>query len=435
MSGPASNHNVFVIPDIDNTYIVYLPIHGILFKGNAASVNLFHKALSGDKVALSRFGMTEEQARKLTRMNNNRSPESNPKVQFNPTTVSLFLTSDCSMKCAYCYASAGENHTQIKKEYIEVAINEVVRNAQLISNKSISVNYHGGGDIGVVWNLVEQTTEYVSKLARENNIKVNFSAGLNGVLTDSQRRWLVGNIHSATVSIDGYKEIQDSLRPLKNGESSFDIVHKTLKYFDSQGFSYAIRSTVTAETVAHLEEIVKFFYSNYKVRKIKLEPVFIQGRASENKVSPPQTEEFVTNFIRAKRAAESNNVELLYSGARFDFLSNKFCMAAGSSFGVTPEGYITSCYEVLDKKNPVSEIFFYGKIENREIHIDQEKLRNLTKLTVFNKEKCQQCFAKFHCAGDCPVKSILSEQTDDLQDYRCIINRELTKYQLLDAIE
>jgi len=55
-------------------------------------------------------------------------------------------------------------------------------------------------------------------------------------------------------------------------------------------------------------------------------------------------------------------------------------------------------------------------------------------MTVLNKEKCEKCFAKFHCAGDCPVKATISEKDDQLYNYRCTINRELTKHQIIKAL-
>lgn len=427
-------NNIFIIPDTENQFIVYLPILGILFKANGSALNLFQKALDGDIAAQKQFGLTPRQIDKFNKKEKVGFTQKINQVKFKPTTVSLFLTSDCSMKCVYCYASAGENSNQIKMEYIKIAINEVINNAILLNRKSISVNYHGGGDIGVAWPLVEKSTEYIRRQASANNLKVAINVGLNGVLSEYQREWIVNNIHSATVSIDGDKNIQNKLRPLKNGKSSFDIVHDTLTYFDQNGFNYTIRSTVTAETVGELEKIITFFCENYKVHKIKIEPVFIQGRAGENMVNMPLASDFIKSFIESEKIASQYDKELLYSGARFEVLSNIFCLAAGSSFGITTEGYITSCYEVLDLSNPASEIFIYGKIEDGKIVIFQDKLDALASFTVENKEKCQNCFAKYHCAGDCPVKSILAETNENISNYRCEINRELTKNQLLKAL-
>ena len=428
-------NNVFIIPSGQKEYIIYLPVQGILFKANAKAVNLFYEAISGNAGAQSKLGLSGEVVQKINQNNNAPFPDGKKSVQFKPTTVNLFLTTDCSMQCIYCYASGGEKATRIKQEYIEIAVHEIIQNALSLKKKNINVNYHGGGDIGVVWDLVEQTTDYINRLTSENNLKVYYSAGLNGILSDSQREWVVKNLHSVTLSLDGDKEIQNYLRPLKNGRPSFDHVDKTLRYFDSKSFEYAIRSTITFETVVHLERIVAFICENYNVRKIKAEPVYIQGRASHSNVKMPDAEEFIEHFLKAKKIANSFGKELLYSGARFETFTNSFCKATGASFGVTPEGHITSCYEVLDTINPDSNIFFYGKIENGKIKIDQKKLDGLAAFTVNNKDKCEKCFAKFHCAGDCPVKSVQVKNNPENENYRCIINRELTKHQLLETIE
>jgi uncharacterized protein len=426
--------NIFLIPHLDNQFIVYLPLFGILFKGNAAAINHFHKALQGDKPAQEDFGLSSELVNRINQPEGIFTQGGKFKNKFNPTSVSLFLTTDCSMKCIYCYANAGEKKVKINKEFVEVAINEIIKNAISLRKNFITVNYHGGGDIGVAWDLVEQITEYIIRKVKENNISVRINAGLNGILSDYQRAWIVKNIYSATISLDGYEEIQNRHRPLKNGMPSFDIVDETIKYFDKHNFNYGIRSTVTAESLGKLEEIITFFCTNYRVRKIKIEPVFIQGRAALSKVNTPLASEFVKRFIKAQKTACKYKKELLYSGSRFEVLTNTFCQASGLSFAVTPEGYITSCYEVLEKSNPASDIFFYGKIEKGKIFIYQNKFDSLTSLTVEDKEKCRNCFVKFHCAGDCPLKDILTEKGDTHYTYRCTINRELTKTQLIKSI-
>jgi uncharacterized protein len=426
--------NVFILPYTNKLFIVYLPLQGILFKANAKAVNHFYNALNGDLKAQEDFGLTTDMVSGIFKTGLNSLQKNDKDYIFRPTSVSLFLSGKCSMRCTYCYANAGESNTELKKEYIEVAIAEIINNALLTGEKHITVNYHGGGDIGAAWELVEETTRYIKERTNEAGIDSIISAGLNGVLSDYQRGWVVDHINSATVSIDGYEDIQNLQRPLKNGKPSFGIVHDTIKYFDQQGFNYAIRSTATFGSISELEKIVYFFCNNYKVKKIKVEPVFIQGRALKNEVGMPSASEFVKFFLRAQKIAESFNRSLLYSGARFDVMSNIFCMAAGSSFGVTPEGYITSCYEVLEKSSPASDTFFYGKIENSKIEIFPGKLEKLASLTVENKEKCQKCFARFHCAGDCPVKAYLSEKDEKIRDYRCTINRELTKHQLIKSI-
>ena len=427
-------NNIFLIPHVNKQYIVYLPIHGLIFKGNASVINHFQKALSGEKHVQKDFGLSPEEINRIYEIEEKLTNKNPKNGEFKPTSVSLFLTTDCSMTCAYCYASAGEKKVQIKKEFGEASINEIIKNAVLSNRNKIIVNYHGGGDIGVAWDLVEKLTEYTLMKASGNKLSVSINVGLNGVLSNYQREWIIKNTDYATVSIDGFRDIQNILRPLKGGMPSFEIVDTTLKYFDKHNYKYGIRSTVTAETVGELNDIITFFCTNYNARKIKVEPVSLQGRALISEFNPPSATEFVTNFLKAQKSAVKYNRELLYSGARFDILSNAFCKASGASFGVTPEGYITSCYEVLEKSNPLSNTFFYGQIKNGEILIDQNKLNHLASLTVENKEKCRKCYVKYHCSGDCPSKNELSENNSLNRNFRCLINRELIKNQLISIL-
>lgn len=137
--------------------------------------------------------------------------------------------------------------------------------------------------------------------------------------------------------------------------------------------------------------------------------MFPKGRGLLNpNISPPLELDFVENFRKAREIAEKAGRKLIYSGARLNVVTNTFCQAAGKSCAITPEGWVTSCYEVLDNNDPLAKIFFYGYYDpvKRSFIIDEERRRNLFNLSVINKESCSKCFCKWHCAGDCPAKSI-----------------------------
>ena len=65
--GSPDFQNVYLIPHKRSRYIVYLPIHGIIFNGNASAVNLLYNALNGDIKAQSRLGLNPGQIDKIRR--------------------------------------------------------------------------------------------------------------------------------------------------------------------------------------------------------------------------------------------------------------------------------------------------------------------------------------------------------------------------------
>jgi uncharacterized protein len=168
-----------------------------------------------------------------------------------------------------------------------------------------------------------------------------------------------------------------------------------------------------------------------------MEPVYPHGRAGGGEVVAPGAEEFVENFRKAQRVASSCGRKLIYSGARLDVLTDVFCKACGDSCVVTPLGELTSCYEVANAEDPRAETFFFGRYDEatHNLVVDEARRENLFALAVTGRPQCQDCFCKWHCAGDCPAKVLMAEGAgpNEVLD-RCTVNRELTKDQLLASL-
>ena len=113
-------------------------------------------------------------------------------------------------------------------------------------------------------------------------------------------------------------------------------------------------------------------------------------------------------------------------------LTASFCQASTPSFNVTTDGDLTACFEVTSRRDPRAETFIYGRYDadDRSFVVDADRLATLRRLTVQDAPRCGRCFAKYHCAGDCPSKR-LYPGADDALTARCVINRALT----LDHLE
>ena len=439
--GPFSD--VFCIPHEDQ-YIIYLPLRGIIMQGNAQLVNRLYKARLGDADALAELGTTEafmdelfESKKALERLT--RPKELPP---FAPTSVTLFLTNECTLRCKYCYANGGETTSgktalQMPWDMVTGVLGEVLDNVRAAGLSHMTVIFHGGGDVASAWPLLKRTVGYLREITAPYGITVGTSMGLAGVLNRKQRAWIIEHIDAATVSIDGPPDIHDFQRPLPNGGPSFALVRETLKTFDAAGFPYGIRCTLTEQSVHRLEEIVTCFCQEFGARHIQVEPMFPHGRALNADLTSPDALAFIEYFRKARRVARDLGRDLSYSGARLGVVTNVFCQAAGESCAVTPNGIITSCYETLDANDPLASLFMYGYYDAkvRRMVVDDERRKRLYGLTVQNKPYCSKCFCKWHCAGDCAAKAsreggMLHPQAPD----RCHINRELTKDQLLEAL-
>jgi uncharacterized protein len=340
------------------------------------------------------------------------------------------------MRCIYCYADGGSSNKVMSWNTFKDIIDYIIQvNKEKSKPFSTNISFHGG-DITAVWPLFEKAVKYIETVFQKEELPFTVSTGINGVLSDSQMDFIIRHIIGPTVSLDGFSKIQDFNRPLVNGKASFQQVDKTLKYFDRNGYHYGIRSTITSKSVEKLPEIVDYFCTHYSAKKIMVEPMFPLGRGL--KIQAPDPIDFVSNFRKAKKIANSYQRELTYSGARMNTTTTIFCKALEDSIVITPEGLISSCYEVIDNKSPLSGYFIHGYFDqvSKKLIFDKQKQARLHKIIDEEKQKCSNCFCKFHCAGDCPVKTIslkLSKNENNID--RCYINKELTKDQLLEVLD
>ena len=232
----------------------------------------------------------------------------------------------------------------------------------------------------------------------------------NGCFGDTVFEWLVRNRFDLTISFDGPLDIQNYQRPFRNGSESHDVVKNNILRFVERGIQFGVRSTITADVVSRLCEIVQYI-SSLGVKFIHLEPCSEVGRCMLSGTKQPHLRNFLDNFMQAFPLAVQSGVHLMISSLRAtEYPHNRFCGACGSNLAITPEGYLTTCFEVVRPADPASEHFFVGQVSKRKdklvtVKINQEKLGSTAARTVENIRDCSDCFAKYWCAGDCPVKA------------------------------
>jgi uncharacterized protein len=430
---------LFVIPDGEK-FLLYAPLRGSVAVVNSSVVKALQEVHAGTRRLdpglpffheLVQVGIAVPAESAVISM-----PPPHVDRAFDPHGVSLFLTTECSMRCTYCYASAGDRASMMPWEVAKAAIDWIADHVQRRGRRDFYVMFHGGGEVMIAASLAKRCVAYVRSLASEKALSVSIEAGLNGVTNPAMADWVLENVDGATVSLDGTPEIHDAQRPLTNGDGSFELVARTLRRMDEAHFRYGLRITVTPESLAALPSSVRYICRTFGARVIQAEPVFDVGRAAANHIPAIEPQAFVNAFRAARTIARKFGRELRYSGARLSGGST-FCKVAGESFAVNPEGLVTSCYEVSSADDPRSSLFIYGRFDrvSGRFEFDDERLRRLRTLTVQHKPQCQGCFCKWHCAGDCSAKlAQLGDAWDASRSPRCHMNRELTKDLILQEL-
>jgi len=438
-TAPWLSAKIFTIPLGAGRYLVYAPLRRAAFVTNALVVNfladlkagLFDQAVDLDGALvdfLRRLEILDAGAETLPVTTFSGDPE--------PTAVTLFLTTACNLRCTYCYASAGDTPTKhMPLDVAKRGIEFVAANAVKKQLPFFEVAYHGGGEPSVNWHVLTDSFQYAKQTATELGLEVRAGAASNGVLSNAQIDWIVANLNAVNLSFDGLPSAHDKHRLTVLGQGSSHLVMHTIRRFDEAKFPYGLRVTVTHDQIANLPDSIEFICANFGVQEIQVEPAYQLGRWTTSPTA--ETAEFIAAYREAQERARRHGREISYSAARLGILTNHFCGVSQDSFALSPDGNVSSCYEVFSEDNPWANVFFYGEPAKEEgsYSFNLAVLNNLRDLSVQQREFCQGCFAKWTCAGDCYHKALTISGPGEFQGSdRCHITRELTKDQLLEKI-
>lgn len=431
---PAANlqDELFLVPlEGGARWLVYAPLQKVAFVANSRMVNRIAdlvETVGKPDVELSAWlqeiGIAENTAVE---------PEATYSGQPHPTSVTLFLTTACNLRCTYCYASTGQQPVEsLDLETAKRSIDIVVENAVTAGVRQIGVAFHGGGEPSAAWTVLTSSLEYARMAATAHGLTVSASITTNGVLSEAKARWMAEHLDLATVSCDGLPEVQDRNRLTVLGSGSSAQVARTLTVFDAAGFRYGLRLTVTPSDVACLPDSVVHLCSKHRPELIQVEPAHQLGRWKGHPT--PDTKAFIDAFRVARSRAAGYGRRVVFSAARLDVLSRHFCGVTRDTFAIAPGGGVSACYEVFSERDADAPTFFYGAVTVDGLQVDGAKLDHLRHQTVDARAHCQSCFAKWHCSGDCYHKVQLAGGGEVVETERCHITRELLQDALLERI-
>ena len=363
-----------------------------------------------------------------------------------PTAITLLLTTACNLRCSYCYASAGETPVQFmsletaKRGIDFIAANAVKKNfiAEYMGQPlvtELSVAYHGGGEPTVHWAVLTESFAYAQHQAATLGLQVRGRLISNGVLRDDKIAWIIKNISNMMLSFDGLPSIQDKQRLTKSGRGSSAAVLHTLQRFDAAQFPYTLRLTATEAYLEQLPAAVAFIGEQFKPQRIQVEPAYPIGRG--HTLPSANTMRFIEAFRAARAVANQLDMTLDYSPVRLTRLSSHFCGITQDEFSLSAAGNVSACYSCFAEEDNLAEVFFYGKPDeqSRRYVFDKPVLDKLRTWAVRHLDFCQDCFAKWHCAGDCYYNTLsVHGQGKFAGSERCYITRELLKDEILSRI-
>lgn len=340
----------------------------------------------------------------------------------------LHVAHDCNLACKYCFAEEGEYHGRRALMSFEVgkkALDFLIDNSG--NRRNLEVDFFGGEPL-MNWEVVKQLVKYGRSKEKEYNKNFRFTLTTNGVLlNDEIMEFLNEEMSNVVLSLDGRKEVNDAMRPFRNGKGSYDlIVPKFQKLAQSrEQKNYYVRGTFTRNNLDFSNDVIEFADLGFK--QMSIEPV-----VTDEKEPYAIQEEDIPKICQEYDKLAKEYIKRKKEGRGFEFfhfmidLEQGPCVAkrlsgcgSGTEYlAVTPWGDFYPCHQFVGE-----EEFLLGNVEegitNTEIR-DKFKLCN-----VYAKDKCKDCFARFYCSGGCAANSYkFHHSITDAYDVGCELERK-----------
>jgi len=317
----------------------------------------------------------------------------------------LHIAHECNLRCVYCFAGQG-NYSENDRGLMPASVGKAALDFLIEhsgTRRNLEVDFFGGEPM-MNFDAVKEIVAYGRVMEVAAGKKFRFTLTTNGTFLDEENiAYINENFDNVVLSLDGRREVNDHMRPLVNGEGSYDVIlpkiHALAEARNHE--NYYVRGTYTrlnpdfAADVAHLADV--------GFKNISVEPVV----APQSENFAILEEDLPALFAEYERltyellARENDGSGVLFFHFEMDITGGP-CIAkrvtgcgAGSEYlAVTPSGKLYPCHQFVG-----DEKFCVGDVQNglRE----NDLTRDFATCHVFTKSECSDCWAKFYCSGGC----------------------------------
>ena len=330
-----------------------------------------------------------------------------------PTVVKalcLHIAHDCNLACQYCFAEEGEYHGRRALMSFEVgkkALDFLIANSG--NRRNLEVDFFGGEPL-MNWQVVKDLVRYGREQEKIHDKNFRFTLTTNGVLlNDEIMEFCNREMGNVVLSLDGRKEVNDKMRPFRNGKGSYDlIVPKFQKFADSRNQQkYYVRGTFTHNNLDFSEDVLHLADLGFK--QISVEPVVAHARRALRHHARRIFRRSVKNMTSWRESMIKREKE----GRGFNFFHFMIDLTGGPC--------VAQAAFRLRLRNRVSGSYPLGRFlslpsvrRKREVPYGQRGRRasfirrfgtSSSAATSMPKKNVRNCFARFYCSGGCAANS------------------------------
>jgi len=335
----------------------------------------------------------------------NTQPRQQPNRDKSLKCVHLSLSSNCNLKCKYCYAA---ERKESNDQYL--SLDDYKRIVDDLGKLSSHITYTITGGEPLLNPLWKDVARYIK--SKKNTLFLL----TNGTLINDLNIQLIKELFDlVTISIDGPTKESHALTRGNN----FNRVVKAIELLDKHEVNYTLSMTVTRLNIDQVEPMAKRWGA-----RLNYAPLFPVSDYAGDELSITGDE-----YYQALANAFGVN-PLSYCESSLDvsrWIQNHKCAIGDNEISISATGDVYPC-QLLHNQH-----FFAGNTHNSsiiEIYKNSVVLHECAKLDVDNIEKCKDCAIRYICGGACRARGYY--ETGDVKKSGDFCNYEFMAF--LDGI-
>lgn len=341
-------------------------------------------------------------------------------------TLHLLLNEKCNFSCKYCYSAAGRSSAELNMEQIRTMLDYFLSgNRKAVKERTLM--FMGGGEPMLSWPLVQTATLYAEQVAKEQGIVLHLSLTTNGsIMTDKMLDFLKEHQFTLQISFELLPDVQRKQR------GNYESVAENLKHLTELGIKNYVRSTITAENVDRIPEMVEYCHKHFPdVKKLSCQQVVDPDYFTSTEIVDDFFLRYFKSFQEGNGLAEkygitlrSSSSHLLNYSKRERFCFNLVCL--------TPYGTLTLCPDVSSPKEAAYDASVIGELQTSGVIFNQQAFERLTYGTIHTIDKCRHCYARWNCGSGCPSSRRVYKP--EIFDAICDYYRKMLRQSLMEEL-
>jgi uncharacterized protein len=350
----------------------------------------------------------------------------------NISNIVMIVDNRCNYNCKYCQIEKNmdseQNNYCMPIPIAEKALNLFEMNSSKEANKTIDIT---GGE--PLMNI--STVKYIIERAENmpNTRTVIFTNG--SLVTEGLADYFARKNTLMLVSLDGPKDIHDSVRIKKDGGGTFDESLRGYELLKKAKCKVGISSVTGKHNVDRMKEVSDLFAElNPPSIGLNFGHYLLGQEENPSIIGMARFAEILTGFYKEMREKEIfvENISRFIRPFYEEKPKLNECQAQGRGFTVDARGKIGVCKSLL-----VSDIIS-KPIDEISDDISQEKVfQEWAKRSPFTLEECIECQFIGICGGGCTYDAFVANRGDikKIEPNYCNYTKKVLEFLVWDLFE